>query len=127
MRRFFVAMPYHLSKDKLSVLDDAGKVVKKHASKAKAKAHLIALNINVSKSELAKKIPKKKAESILAELFDEYAMAEIDSDDGYDYWQIPYTLSGEDVTISDRIDWTQVEPKQTWVEASEARRIEHAK
>jgi len=151
-------VPYHLSKDKLSVLDDTGKVVKKHSTKAKAKAHLIALNINVSKPELKKTIPKKKAESILryleavsydalrdkirqeliklipdsryggpwiAEHFDEYVIVELDTLEGYDYWQIPYTLSGEEVTLSDRIDWIQVERKQTWVEASEARRIEY--
>jgi len=50
-------MPYKLSKDGLSVIDDAGKVVgKRHANRKQALAHLAALNINVVKPELKKKM-----------------------------------------------------------------------
>ena len=43
-------MPYKLSPDKLTVLDEDGEVVKKHPTPQKAKAHLIALNLNVKDS-----------------------------------------------------------------------------
>ena len=40
-------MPYHLSEDGLTVLLDDGTIVKRHPSKAKALAHLRALQVNV--------------------------------------------------------------------------------
>ena len=43
-------MPYKLSPDKLTVLDEDGKPVKKHDTPQKARAHLIQLNLNVKDS-----------------------------------------------------------------------------
>lgn len=49
----------------------------------------------------------------VAELFDEYAIIEL----GDDYWQVPYTVNGEAVTLADKTQWQAVERQQNWVPA----------
>jgi hypothetical protein len=57
-------MPYKLSPDGLSVIQsDTGKVVKKHPNKAKAKAHLLALRMNVKEAKPDQDSKKKKSGS----------------------------------------------------------------
>lgn len=195
-------MPYKLSPDGLSVINaDTGQVEKKHPTKAKAKAHLLALRMNVKEAgrDDAKKTgagkpkpkagggkypapPRKKMEALrryleagarhsgkdtamlqtihdhavelgaacssktaeatsydvirdkirsklddttppgqmygpwIAELFDEYVIAELDNQE---YWQIPYTTMGDEIELSSRDKWLKVERQQTWVKASE--------
>ena len=171
-------MPYHLSTDGLSVLDDQNKVVKKHPSKAKAKAHLMALNMNVKEARMFEVGARNSAPDMkriqeihdaacqlgaecqaagrgpmmqeavsysfireqvedavrkqitapldgwlyIEELFDEYAIIEMGPPEVY--WKIPYTLSGEIVTLSPRTEWQQVVEQTNWIPvATEARKI----
>lgn len=50
----------------------------------------------------------------IAELFDEYAIVDMDD---MDYWQVPYAMDGDAVTLSDKTQWSKVKPKRTWIEA----------
>lgn len=51
--------------------------------------------------------------AFLAELFDEYVIADIDDV----YYQIPYTDSDDGVEFAGREDWVKVEPQRVWIEA----------
>lgn len=56
----------------------------------------------------------------IVEMFDEYVIIELGPP--CEYWQAGYTLSGENVELSPKVEWTKVERQQSWVAATEARR-----
>lgn len=61
-------MPYSLSKDKLSVLDEDGKLVKRHKTQQQAKQHLAALMANVDDADKSGARHSAKDNAMLKEL-----------------------------------------------------------
>ena len=57
----------------------------------------------------------------ITELFDEYVVIEI-AGPRYEYWQVGYTIDGENVELAPQMSWQKVERQQSWVMVSEARR-----